>query len=308
MKWVLLLGIAGIAMLIGIGYVFPKPPEQGERIRVVTSFYPLAEFAAEVGGNRVTVSNITEGGIEPHDFEPTPADVVKIHSANLFIFNGSGFDPWAKKMQPELEKKGIAVLPITERFELIAGTPEENDEGRKGEVRDPHIWLDPVLAGGEVEIIRDALGRIDPNHAAEYEARAKEYLLRLTGLHETYQIGLTSCALQDIVVSHTAFEYLAKRYGIRMIPIAGISPEEEPSPRQLTDIAKLAREKRIGYIFFETLASPKLAETIANEVGAQTLVLNPIEGLTREEAAQGETYLSLMEENLNTLRIALECA
>lgn len=272
-------------------------------IKVATSFYPLAEFAKQVGQERMEIINIVPAGAEPHDFEPSPQDIVKIYSTKLFIYNGSGFDPWAKKIIPELEKRGIVVINMTQRFDLLENIDREEEGGRY----DPHIWLDPVLAKKEVEIIRDAIKSIDPAGSTTYNSNAQRYLAKLSELDKKYKTGLASCSIRDVVASHAAFGYLAKRYNLNVVSIASLSPEEEPSPRKIVEISKFARKNNINYIFFETLVSPKLAETIANEIGAKTLVFNPIEGLTQKELADGKNYLSIMEENLGNLRQALIC-
>jgi len=300
-----------IIAVIGLILFSNRTPESVEgKIKVVASFYPLAEFAKQVGGNNVEVVNMTPPGAEPHDFEPSPQDIVNAYSSNLFIFNGSGFDPWAEKIRPELENKGVAVINMTEYFDLLKGVEEHEEAEEKdheAEETDPHIWLDPVLAKKEVEIIRDALKKIDPINSELYESNATQYLTQLSVLDKKYKDGLASCNLRDLVASHGAFGYLAKRYALNVVSIAGFSPEEEPSPKRMAEIADLARSKKINYIFFETLVSPKLAETIAREIGAKTLVFNPIEGLTEDELEKGANYISVMEENLNNLRTALIC-
>ncbi len=273
-------------------------------MKIVASFYPLAEFAKQIGGEQVEVVNIVPPGLEPHDFDPSSQDIAKTYSATLFIFNGSGFDPWAEKISPELEKKNIAIIKMTQYFNLLESIDEQEGEGNI----DSHIWLDPVLAQKEVEIIKDAFKAIDPDNSLTYELNAENYLSKLSELDKKYRDGLASCAIRDAIVSHSAFGYLANRYGINIIPIAGISPEEEPSPRRISEIAEIARQKNIKYIFFETLVSPKLAETIANEIGAETLLFNPLEGLTKEELTAGKNYISIMEENLTSLRQALLCS
>jgi len=305
MKKILIL--ATITIIIIIAYMVNKSPHTGGEIRVVTSFYPLAEFAGQVGGANVEVVNITPAGVEPHDFEPTPRDIARVYSAKVFLFNGGGFDPWAEKIKPDLEKKGISVVNMAEHFSMLPAEAEHGAEhGHETEVTDPHIWLDPVLAQRQVGIIRDALQKVDPANSRVYARNAGEYLNRLSALDRKYKDGLAACAVRDAIASHAAFGYLAKRYGLNVIPIV-ISPEEEPSPKRIADLAVLARTKNIKFIFFETLVNPKLAETIAQEIGAKTMVFNPIEGLSDEELAAGKNYISIMEENLNNLRIALVC-
>ena len=164
-----------------------------------------------------------------------------------------------------------------------------------------------MLAQSRVETIRAALVKVDPAHGANYSENARGFVAKLQALHEAFEAGLKDCARREVVASHAAFAYLARRYGLTVVPVMGLAPESEPTPAQLASIVRFAREKKVKYIFFETLVGPRLAETLAREIGAQTLVFNPIEGLTREEQAAGRGYVALMEENLKNLRTALDC-
>jgi len=291
-----------IITLVILAFSIEKPQKKGKKIEVAVSIYPLAEFSRQAGGQFVNVSNITSAGVEPHDFEPTPQDIVKINRADIFIFNGAGLDPWAKKLAPELESKGILVIEMSKYFKIKRAS--ENQDGGKM-VPDPHIWLDPVLAKREVEIIKDALIETDARHSDAYRTNSRKYTTELSALNSKFKRGLANLRLREIIVSHAAFAYLARRYNIKMIPVA-ISPNEEPSSRQIGRLVQIVRRKNIKYIFFETLASPKTAKTIAEEAGVKTLVLNPIEGLTLQEAKEKENYISIMEQNLHNLRLALE--
>lgn len=286
-------------------------PEDG--IQVVASFYPLAEFSRKVVGEYATVETVTPAGAEPHEYEPTPRQIGLARNADVFIYNGGGQDPWAEKIAEELQQQGKVVLKATEQIDLMkmeGGHEDEEDheeeEGHDHEF-DPHIWLDPNLAIQEVGFIRDALIQADPDNEGIYESNAGLYMNELMALDDQFREGLASCAKKDIITAHAAFGYMAKRYNFNQIPIAGMSTEEEPSARRLAELADIAKEKGINYIFFEELVSPRLSETLANEVGAQTLVLNPIEGLTKEQIEAGENYVTLMQTNLANLRIALEC-
>ncbi len=271
------------------------------KIQVVGTFYPLAHFARQAGGDYVDVVNITPAGAEPHDYEPTPQDIVKAYNAKVFIMNGGGVDTWAEKIQTDLESKGVIVVNMSKDIQLMeapAGTEFSAD---------PHIWLDPVLAEQEVGLIRDALIKADPAHANAYNKNASDYITQLKNLDNQYKTGLASCQLHDIVTSHAAFGYMAKRYGLTQIPIAGLSPDAEPSSQQLAQIVQLVKQNHIKYVFFETLVSPKLSQTIANATGAQIIAFNPLEGLTDNEIQSGKTYISVMQDNLSALRTALQC-
>jgi zinc transport system substrate-binding protein len=248
---------------------------------VIASFYPLAYAAERVGGNGVSVRNLTPPGAEPHDFELSARDTEDIRSADLVLYLGSGF-------QPALED---AVAGVGEKaVDLLAGLPLSD--------RDPHVWLDPLLYAKIVERIGRELGR--PEAAREVTAQLQE-------LDAEFREGLSSCERRTIVTSHAAFGYLADRYGLEQLAVTGLSPEVEPTPRDLERVVEEIRASGATTIFFETLVSPKLAETVARETGAATAVLDPVEGLTEDEAATGDDYFSIMRRNLAALREALGC-
>ncbi|NTU72877.1 zinc ABC transporter solute-binding protein [Candidatus Roizmanbacteria bacterium] len=265
-------------------------------IQISATFYPLAYFAQQIAGSRAVVINLTPSGVEPHDFEPTPQDLVKISKSHLFLFNGNGIDGWAEKIAQSLPDKVKSINISREVAKSHSINPQ-----------DPHIWLDPVLAKQEVEIITQALIHQDPQHKEEYIRNADRLNARLTSLDEKYIEGLKSCKLNEIIVAHDAFNYLGKRYRLKMQAITGISPDEEPSATKLAEIASHVRDNKVPYIFIETLSNPRFSETIAKETGAKVLELNPVEGLTTNEVQDGISYFELMNTNLKNLRIALQC-
>jgi zinc transport system substrate-binding protein len=189
------------------------------------------------------------------------------------IARRSSLEPWADKLIASRAAHG-AVVNATEGIELLR---------ERGAV-DPHVWLDPALARTQVELIRRGLARVDPRNAPAYEDNARAYAARLAALDARFAAGLRDCPRRDVITSHAAFGYLARRYGLRQIPVMGLAPESEPSPADLAALTRIARERHVRYVFFETLVSSRLAQTLAREVGAETLVLNPIEGLTAREA------------------------
>lgn len=266
--------------------------DAGSKVRVVATFYPLAEFARQVGGDNVEVRTLVPPGAEPHDYEPTPQDIVAASQADLFLMNGN-VDAWVERILPDLKRDGVRILRVQDTMPEIA--------------QDPHVWVDPVLAEKIVSQIRDAFSAADPAGAAVYDANASAYLAKLAALDAEYRSGLSQCASRQVVTSHDALGYMAKEYGLDIVPIAGLSPDEEPSPARMAAIAKLAKDAKAKYIFTEELVSPKLAQAIADEVGAGTLVFNPAEGLTKEELADGQDYVSITRRNLANLRLALTC-
>jgi zinc transport system substrate-binding protein len=257
---------------------------------VVAAFYPLAWAAEQVGGPGVDVQNLTPPGAEPHDLELTPRDVDRVRSARLVLYLGDGFQPALEKAVEDRDGPSLDLL----RGQRLASAPAGEEELDF----DPHVWLDPVRFAAMVEAIGRELHR--PSAAARVVA-----LLR--ALDRDYHRGLARCRRHEIVTSHAAFGYLARRYGLRQIALTGLSPEAEPSPRGLQRLVHEVEASGATTVFFESLVSPKLAQTVAREAGASTAVLDPIEGLTKDEVSAGDDYPSVMRRNLNTLRDALGC-
>ena len=254
-----------------------------DRHDVVAAFYPLAYAAEEIGEGRVDVANLTPPGAEPHDLEVSPRDVQQIRDADLVLLLGRGF-------QPQLEEAvgdGESVVRLL-----------DTDGLRRFPNGDPHIWLDPL----RYALVAKRIGSV-----LDGEAAAGRFVARLHALDREYRTGLRDCARREIVTSHEAFAYLADRYGLRQVAITGLSPEAEPAPQDVARVVALIRLTDATTVFFETLVSPRLAETVARETQAKTAVLNPIEGLTPDQAEAGEDYFSLMRANLRALRGALGC-
>ncbi len=294
-----------VVVVVGTLFFVVRAPGEtapSNKIQVTASFYPLAYIASEVGGLRVSVRDLLPSGGEPHSFEPSPRDMALLSKSNLFIYNGAHFEPWVEKWQKGSFVRPSKVVSIIDELSLRSAPLIT----RSGET-DPHFWLDPMLFKQKVEIVRDVLITIDPTHADEYRANAKLLDTAISGLDQKFRDGLRSCTKDSIITSHDAFGYLARQYNFGVIPIAGISPDEEPSTKVLASIIEVARKKNIQHIFFEAKVGPKLSEVIAREIDGKTLVLNPLESLTHDEVQSGEDYVSIMEKNLVNLRVALEC-
>lgn len=255
---------------------------------VVAAFYPLAFAAEQIGGAGVRVKNLTPPGVEPHDLELSAGDIQTIGSAEVVLYLGSGFQPALEKAIDSTSAKGVDLLDAVETHE---GGEEEHGV-------DPHVWLDPI----RYAVIAERIGK-----ELDREAEAAAFADRLNALDIEFHRGLSDCEHDEIVTSHAAFGYLAERYGLKQVAITGLSPEAEPTPRDLEQVVGEVRAVDATTVFFETLMSPRLAQTVAREVGVQTAVLNPIEGLTEEETAAGKDYFSVMRENLAALRKALAC-
>jgi zinc transport system substrate-binding protein len=283
-----------------------------KRPTVYASFYPIEEALRAVGGEDFTVVSLTPVGVSPHEIELRPETLEGLEKASAVFFLGRGF-------QPSVEK-AIGALPASvQRVDLlskanmrlvdpaVAGVEGEVD----GEVlvgnTDPHVWVDPVRFSEMVGEITDMLKVLEPKNAAAITARSVAYRATIDALDGAFRSGLSSCASTAIVTSHRAFGYLANRYGLEQLPIAGISPEAEPNPKSIEAVANLAKAKDVTVIFFESLVPKKLSETVASEIGATTSALDPIEGLTAEAAAAGSNYVSIQQDNLSALRAGLRC-
>jgi zinc transport system substrate-binding protein len=255
---------------------------------VVAAFYPLA-FASEViGGEGVDVRNLTPPGVEPHDVELSGKDVSTIAAADTVFYLGEGFQP---ALEDAIDATSANAVDLLDSVDTRPSGDEEHGV-------DPHVWLDPV----RYEAIATRIGA-----ELDRQPAAVRFASRLRALDREYRRGLSNCARDEFVTSHAAFGYLANRYGLKQVAITGISPEAEPTPRDLEDVVRHVRAVGATTVFFETLVSPRLAETVAREVGATTAVLDPIEGLSTEEAAAGEDYFDVMRANLAALRKALAC-
>lgn len=289
--------IVSLCILVGVRVVQQRQlvhqSSSATSLRVVASFYPLAEFAKHVGGNLVSVTNLTPAGSEPHDFDPSPRDIATLQNANVFIYNGVGLEPWVNRVLSDLRNNGSIVVNVTDGLPLIA--------------HDPHVWMDPLAVIIEVQKIAGAFSASDPVHEQQYADNAQQYISELQQLNTAFEQGLSACTLHEVVTSHAALAYLGRQYSFTAIPIAGISPDAEPSPARLVEISKLVRSHGIRHILFETLVSPALSQTIATETGATTVSFNPLEGLTKQEIMDGKNYISVQRDNLAVLRTALNC-
>jgi zinc transport system substrate-binding protein len=281
----LIVGAAAVLALTACG----RSSEAHSGTTIVATFYPLAFIAQQVVPS-AHVTNVTPAGAEPHDLELTPRDVEPLSSAGLVIYLGGGFQP---ALEDALEGNQSA-LDLLEAIELGADSDEREDEF----ARDPHVWLDPLRFAAMAKVVAEASG--DP-------AAADGLIADLKTLDGEFRDGLAECERNVLVTSHAAFGYLADAYGLEQIALAGLSPEAEPSPRDLQRLVEGVKQAGATTVFFETLVSPAVAETVAREAGATTAVLNPLEGLTEEELERGADYFSVMRENLQALRQALGC-
>jgi zinc transport system substrate-binding protein len=283
----------------------------GDKLDVVASFYPLEFIARTVGGDAVNVTTLTAPGVEPHDLELTPKQVGEIGAAKLVVYE-KDLQPAVDEAVAQNAKDAGFDVASAAKLEATGADFEEHEEGEAehaaedDKALDPHFWLDPVRYADVVQAVTDKLVATDSANADGYKERAKTLLDEVGKLDTEFKTGLSDCKLKTFVTSHEAFAYLAKRYGLTMVGIAGLTPDAEPTPARIKEVQDIVKKQGVTTIFYEELVSPKVAETIAGDVGVKTAVLSPIEGLS--DANSKETYLTLMQENLQELRKANSCA
>jgi len=286
--------------------------ERDGKLLVYASIYPMYDFAQKIGGDKIDLRMMVPPGAEPHDWEPTAKLMAQMEKADVFIYNGVNMEMWADKLVKSISSEKLKVVEASSGVSLIK--LEDREEGEYGKHEgeednhgdyDPHVWLDPMRALKQAENIKNAFVAADEENREFYESNFNEFANKLRELDQKYREELKDRKLNEIVVAHAAFGYLADRYGLEQISVSGLTPQEEPSAAKMAQITELVREHGIKYIFFETLTSPKLAKVIANETGAKTAVLNPVGGLTKDEIEEGKGYISIMEDNLEILKKAL---
>lgn len=284
----------------------PKVKTAPGRLVVVTTIFPLYDFARTIGGDQADVSLLLPPGVEAHSFEPKPSDIAKINTANLFIYTGKFMEPWAQDIARGADNQNLKIVDASAGVSLIPGVFHDADEPVGSE--DPHIWLDFDNDRQIIKTIVEAFIAADPVNAAYYQERALAYQNSLTALDLQYKTSLAKCSSKEIVYGgHYAFGYLAKRYSLEYLAAQGVSPDSEPTAQDLINLVEQIRSNNIKYVFYEELSSPKVAETISRETGARLLLLNAAHNLSQEDLAAGITFLDIMKNNLENLRLGLQC-
>ena len=294
-----------VATVVGAATVSGAEPAGAARskVSVAAAFYPVAFAAQRVGGARVTVTNLTPAGAEPHDLELNSDQLDTLLDAKIAFVLGSDFQPAVEKAADRRDGPTVALLPklVDARGKNVA------KEGQTGAL-DPHVWLDPVVMSQLVGEIERGLAAADPEGAPTYEKNTHALQGRLAALDSRYRARLTGCARNLLVTSHEAFGYLAVRYGLRQQGVGGISPDQEPDPARLGELARIARDQGVTTVFTEETVSPRIAQTLAREAGGlRTEVLSPLESLTPKERAAKADYFTLMDANLDKIANALGC-
>lgn len=302
----LVLALGVVLVMVGCGN--GDEAKDSNKLQVVTTFYPMYDFARNVAGDNAEVSVLMKAGTEPHDYEPSAKDIAKIADSDVFIYNSEEMETWVPSVLKNVDKKKTVVVDASKEITLLDGA-EDHDHDHEGEehddhshAHDPHVWLDPVLAQEEVKAIKTGIIEADPDKKADYEKNAAAYNEKLEALNQKFVNGLKNAKNRTFVTQHSAFAYLANRYGLDQVAIAGLSPDQEPSPAKLAELNDFVKDNKVKVIYFEETASPKIAKTLANETGASLEVLSPIEGITKEEQDKGVDYIKVMESNLKALK------
>ncbi|GGX45114.1 metal ABC transporter substrate-binding protein [Streptomyces microflavus] len=301
----------------------------GDKLKVTASFYPMQFLAERIGGEHVAVTSLTKPGVEPHDLELAPRQIGSISESDYVLY--------LKGIQPAVDdaikqsgvKNTVDAATLTtledhgsevsghdhgheeEAHEEEAHEDEAHEEHAEGDGHnhgeeggaDPHIWLDPVKYAEVAKGVGKSLEKADPDHAADYKKNTEALVGELNKLNTAYETGLKNTATKTFITTHSAFGYLAERYGLTQQGIAGIDPEAEPSPARIQEIHTIAEKEKATTVFFETLASDRTAKTLAKDTGLKTGVLDPLEGITKK--SQGADYIEVMESNLSALQKAL---
>lgn len=301
-------------ILLAAGCSRQKQASHTGKLRVVTTLFPLYDFARNIGMDSVDVELILPPGVEPHSFEPKPENMLSVANADIFIYTSREMEPWAEKLLSGVVKGGKpAVVEAGERCRYIAApgngeTGHHDHEKNTHGARDPHAWLDIRNAMIMVDNIAEAFAKQVPAKREVFAANAAVYKKRLQELEARFDTGLSSCATRKLIHGgHFAFAYLADRYNLEYISAYGVSADSEPSPRKVMELVNSVRKYGVKSVFFEELLSPGIAKAVAGETGATLLKLHGIHNLALQEFEKGATYTDLMEQNLAALRKGLEC-
>ncbi|WP_181236073.1 metal ABC transporter substrate-binding protein [Enterococcus avium] len=313
-KGLLLLGTVVLSVLLtACGGQEKKEASSNEKIQVMTTFYPMYEFTKQVVGDKGDVELLIPAGTEPHDFEPSAKDLAKISDSDVFVYNSPELETWTDNLTDTIDTKQTEIIQASKDIKLMEGTEHDHEEAHDHDTQeheehghshelDPHVWLAPALAIKEVETIRDQLSKKYPDDKAAFEKNAASYIDELKKLDEEFQTAFKDAKNKTFVTQHAAFGYLANQYGLTQEAIAGISPDQEPSPSRLSELKHYVDDNQVKVIYFEENASSKVAETLSKETGVKLEVLNPLESLTDKQIKDGEDYLSVMRENLTALK------
>jgi zinc transport system substrate-binding protein len=296
--------IIGLGVLVILN-IIQKPKNSSQKITIVTTLFPLYDFAKNIGQDKVEVSLLLPPGIEAHSFEPKPSDIIKINNANIFVYTGEFMEPWAH----DIIKSASKNVKIVDASKGIKFIKEEQEQEHNHNGVDPHIWLDFDNAKIMIKNITDALIEIDPQNSDYYQNNLKVYQDALSNLDYEYKNTLSVCKSKTIIYGgHYVFGYMAKRYGLEYLSAyQGFSPDSEPTAKDIIFLLEKIKKDNIKYIFYEEITNPKIAQILAKEANVKMIFLNGAHNLTKKDYESGASFISIMEENLKNLSRGLDC-
>lgn len=285
-----------------------RPEGKSDKLQVVTTLFPLYDFAKRIGGEKAQVTLLLPPGIEPHSFEPRPEDVVRVNRADLFIYTNPVMEPWASSIVNAIDRGKVGIVEGSKGIALQPPEPDPYDPHREAHAKaDPHVWLDFGNAQVIARNIQDAFIGRDPANKAYYQQNAAKLIADLVALDERFRQTLAQCPKKVLLHGgHYAFGYLARHYGLQYISASAVNADAEPTPAKLAELVRIMRREKLQYVYTEELLSPRVAETIARETGAKVLMLRAGHNVTRDDLARGVSFISLMEENLRNLKTGLQ--
>jgi zinc transport system substrate-binding protein len=300
-RTVALIAVAAAVVLAATYVVVTSRPAASTGVTVLATFYPVYEFARNIGGDRINVSLLVPMTLDIHEFEPTPSSVQAVAKASVLIYSGAGLEPWIPALVAAADNPRLVLVDSSVNISLLPVPPEFQ---RGNETVDPHIWLDPVLAKQQMANILQGLIAADPADAAYFTANARAYDAKLDYLNAGAMNLTASPATRHFVTFHEAFAYFAKRYNVTQIPIAGPF-QEDPTPSDIQNVINATLQYRLCYVGYESLSNPAISQSIADQTNATLILLDPIEGLSQADQTLGKTYLIKMQDDLNAFGLAL---
>ncbi len=280
--------------------------KEDEKPVVVTSFYAMHEFTKSIAQDQADVRLLIPANTDPHDWDPSPKNIQTIQQADLFIYSSEYFETWVPTIEASLREHNLRFMEASEGITFREDGLDNDEHSDHSHTIDPHVWLSPVLAQKQVENITKALIEVDPKNEHIYEEQSAQYIKQLKELDEDFRTTLNTINRKEFITQHASFGYLAQEYGLKEISIAGLSPSLEPSAAKLAKLKKFAKDNDMNVIYFEELSSPKVAQTLASEIGADVETLNTLEGLTEEQQEKELDYIELMRLNLKALEKSLK--
>jgi zinc transport system substrate-binding protein len=303
--WKKILAISVILIIVAVSTIIiflqapSTPPGTSGKLQVIASFFPMYDFARNVGGVNVEASILVPPGVEVHDWEPNTDDVQKVLSADIFVYSGLGVEPWIDSVKDAAGSSQVVFIDASVGLDAELLTYAEGGT-------DPHIWLDPVIAKHQVERILEGFKQVDPENADYYETNAKQYQDKLDVLDAEIRDTLAVYARREFISFHEAFSYFAKRYNLVQTYLLPRG-QEEPSPQDVALVIETAKSKNITVVYAEPLSDPSLAEEVASQIpNGRVLILDPVEEVPVADIEAGKDYLSIMNQNVKNLEEGLK--